>query len=88
MDEKDIDALVFISSVKDYTPFVNVWNEPSGGLHDFLIHFLNENQDIAFQHIGVWTVEQFLEGGGKATTHIQNAQKLTELDLHRRYPYI
>ncbi|KAI8077787.1 putative VAC8-vacuolar membrane protein required for the cytoplasm-to-vacuole targeting [Halteromyces radiatus] len=53
------------SKVKDYTPFVKVWSEPGGGLHDFLIHFLSESQDIAFQHIGVWTVEQFLEGGDK-----------------------
>ncbi|CAO3582963.1 unnamed protein product [Absidia cylindrospora] len=53
------------SKVKDYTPFVKVWNEPGGGLHQFLVHFLSESQDIAFQHIGVWTVEQFLEGGDK-----------------------
>ncbi|ORZ21494.1 putative VAC8-vacuolar membrane protein required for the cytoplasm-to-vacuole targeting [Absidia repens] len=51
------------SKVKDYSPFVKVWNEPAGGLHAFLVHFLSESQDIAFQHIGVWTVEQFLEGG-------------------------
>ncbi|SAM07905.1 hypothetical protein [Absidia glauca] len=53
------------SKVKDYTPFVKAWNEPSGGLQAFLVHFLSESQDIAFQHIGVWTVEQFLEGGDK-----------------------
>ncbi|KAI9316338.1 putative VAC8-vacuolar membrane protein required for the cytoplasm-to-vacuole targeting [Dichotomocladium elegans] len=50
------------SKVKDYTPFVEVWSSPSGGLRAFLIHFLNESQDISFQHIGVWTIEQFLEG--------------------------
>ncbi|KAI8073974.1 putative VAC8-vacuolar membrane protein required for the cytoplasm-to-vacuole targeting [Gongronella butleri] len=51
------------SKVKDYSPFVAVWREPGDGIHGFLVQFLSENQDIAFQHIGVWTVEQFLEGG-------------------------
>ncbi|KAG2229147.1 hypothetical protein INT48_000956 [Thamnidium elegans] len=51
------------SKVKDYTPFVKAWNTPSGGLEKFLIQFLSEQQDIAFQHIGVWTIEQFLDGG-------------------------
>ncbi|KAI8967922.1 vacuolar protein 8 [Mycotypha africana] len=51
------------SKVKDYTAFVAAWNStPSGGLENFLIQFLSEQQDIAFQHIGVWTIEQFLEG--------------------------
>ncbi|KAL0084739.1 vacuolar protein 8 [Phycomyces blakesleeanus] len=54
------------SKVKDYTPFVKVWDSPTAGsLHSFLVHFLDEEQDIAFQHIGVWTVEQFLEGNDK-----------------------
>lgn len=53
------------SKVKDYTPFVKAWKTPSGGLEKFLIQFLSEQQDIAFQHIGVWTIEQFLDGGGK-----------------------
>jgi vacuolar protein 8 len=53
------------SKVKDYTPFVKAWNTPAGGLEQFLIQFLSEQQDIAFQHIGVWTIEQFLDGGGK-----------------------
>ncbi|KAI8070293.1 vacuolar protein 8 [Thamnidium elegans] len=53
------------SKVKDYTPFVKAWNTPSGGLEKFLIQFLSEQQDIAFQHIGVWTIEQFLDGGDK-----------------------
>lgn len=51
--------------MKDYTPFIKVWDTPSGGLRNFLIRFLDEGQDIAFQHIGVWTIEQFLEGRGK-----------------------
>lgn len=53
------------SKVKDYTPFVKAWGTPSGGLEKFLIQFLSEQQDVAFQHIGVWTIEQFLDGGGK-----------------------
>ncbi|KAI8072186.1 vacuolar protein 8 [Gilbertella persicaria] len=50
------------SKVNDYTPFVNAWNTPSGGLEKFLIQFLSDQQDIAFQHIGIWTIEQFLDG--------------------------
>lgn len=50
--------------VPDYMPFVKNWKTPSGGLERFLIRFLSEDQDIAFQHIGVWTIEQFLDGGG------------------------
>ncbi|KAI9493194.1 putative VAC8-vacuolar membrane protein required for the cytoplasm-to-vacuole targeting [Zychaea mexicana] len=50
------------SKVKDYSPFVQVWCTPAGGLCGFLVHFLDEGQAIAFQHIGVWTIEQFLEG--------------------------
>lgn len=57
------------SKVKDYTPFVKAWNTPSGGLEKFLIQFLSEQQDIAFQHIGVWTIEQFLDGGGNIYTY-------------------
>ncbi|KAG0164420.1 Vacuolar protein 8 [Apophysomyces sp. BC1015] len=51
------------SKVKEYSPFLKVWDTPQGGLSSFLRHFLDEKQDIAFQHIGVWTIEQFLEGG-------------------------
>jgi vacuolar protein 8 len=58
-------CLLIYFIVKDYTPFVKAWNVPSGGLEKFLIQFLSEQQDIAFQHIGVWTIEQFLDGGGK-----------------------
>ncbi|KAI7902308.1 vacuolar protein 8 [Cokeromyces recurvatus] len=50
------------SKVKDYTPFVKAWKSPAGGLEKFLIQFLSEQQDVAFQHIGVWTIEQFLDG--------------------------
>lgn len=50
--------------MKDYTPFIKAWNTPSGGLEKFLIQFLSDKQDVAFQHIGVWTIEQFLDGGG------------------------
>ncbi|KAI7855997.1 armadillo-type protein [Circinella umbellata] len=50
------------SKVKDYSPFVQVWEKPSGGLCGFLVQFLDESQAIAFQHIGVWTIEQFLDG--------------------------
>jgi len=53
------------SKVKDYSPFIRVWDSPSGGLHSYLVTFLEDGQDTAFQHIGVWTLVQFLEGGDK-----------------------
>ncbi|KAG1470449.1 hypothetical protein G6F56_002683 [Rhizopus delemar] len=51
------------SKVSDYTPFIKTWKEPVGGLEQFLTRFLSDEQDVAFQHIGVWTIEQFLDGG-------------------------
>ncbi|KAG1054746.1 hypothetical protein G6F43_003264 [Rhizopus delemar] len=51
------------SKVPNYTPFVNAWKSPFGGLENFLIRFLSEHQDVAFQHIGIWTIEQFIDGG-------------------------
>lgn len=50
------------SKIKDYSSFIKCWNVPEGGIHKFLCTFTHENNDIAFQHIGVWTIEQFLEG--------------------------
>ncbi|KAL9541830.1 Vacuolar protein 8 [Mucor atramentarius] len=67
------------SKVKDYTPFVKAWNLPFGGLEKFLIQFLSEEQDIAFQHIGVWTIEQFLDGGDeRLLSLIANSDAITE----------
>ncbi|CAO0789851.1 unnamed protein product [Mucor circinelloides] len=67
------------SKVKDYTPFVKAWNLPFGGLEKFLIQFLSEEQDIAFQHIGVWTIEQFLDGGDERLLNlIANSDAITE----------
>lgn len=69
----------FFFIVKDYTPFVNAWNLPFGGLEKFLIQFLSEEQDIAFQHIGVWTIEQFLDGGDERLLGlIANSGTITE----------
>ncbi|KAF9166561.1 Vacuolar protein 8 [Mortierella sp. AD011] len=50
------------SKVEDYQPFINVWNEPEGGLHGYLCRFL-DSPDTTFQHIAIWTIVQFLEGG-------------------------
>lgn len=53
------------SKIKDYSSFIKYWSTPDGGICQFLAHFTSENSDIAFQHIGVWTIEQFLEGSSK-----------------------
>lgn len=46
----------------DYTKFTEVWLQPEGGMHGYLVRFL-ESPDRTFQHIAVWTIVQFLEGG-------------------------
>lgn len=67
------------SKVRDYKPFVKVWNAPDGGLCKFLERFLDKDQDVAFQHIGVWTIEQFLEGGEpELVSRIAQSQDLVE----------
>lgn len=48
------------SKVGNYDTFVNHWNEPSGGIREFLIRFLTSG-DSTFGHIAVWTVLQLLE---------------------------
>ncbi|KAI8644651.1 vacuolar protein 8 [Parasitella parasitica] len=39
------------------------WDAPDGGLNRYLSVFTSERSSVAFQHIGVWTIEQFAEGG-------------------------
>lgn len=48
------------SKIDDYTPFVNAWDAPDGGMHAFLATFL-ESREPMFQHIAAWTVLQLLE---------------------------
>ncbi|KXN69975.1 ARM repeat-containing protein [Conidiobolus coronatus NRRL 28638] len=60
------------SKVKDYSPFLQVWDKPHGGLSGYLISFL-ESVEPTFQHIAIWTVVQFLEGGD--VTLLQNLSR-------------
>ncbi|KAK9389895.1 armadillo-type protein [Lipomyces mesembrius] len=60
------------SKVGDYTTFVNAWSAPAGGISGYLIRFLTSN-DLIFEHIAVWTLLQFVEGGDK--TLIELIQK-------------
>ena len=50
------------SKVQDYQQFIDVWDTPKGGLHGYLSRFL-DSVDTTFQHIAIWTIVQFLEGG-------------------------
>jgi vacuolar protein 8 len=50
------------SKSDDYAPFNAVWDRPYGGLHGYLVRFLESN-DTTFQHIAVWTLVQLLESG-------------------------
>ncbi|KAK9318073.1 armadillo-type protein [Lipomyces starkeyi] len=60
------------SKVGDYSTFVNAWSSPAGGISGYLIRFLTSN-DLIFEHIAVWTLLQFVEGGDK--TLIELIQK-------------
>lgn len=50
------------SPADDYSAFSRVWTEPEGGLHGYLVRFL-ESRDTTFQHIAIWTLVQLLESG-------------------------
>ncbi|KAF8923877.1 putative VAC8-vacuolar membrane protein required for the cytoplasm-to-vacuole targeting [Dissophora ornata] len=50
------------SKVQNYQQFIDVWDTPKGGLHGYLSRFL-DSVDKTFQHIAIWTIVQFLEGG-------------------------
>jgi vacuolar protein 8 len=64
------------SKVQDYSPFVNVWEKPAGGLHGYLQRFL-DSTDKTFQHIAVWTIVQFLEGKDqKLFTNISSSRTI------------
>jgi len=63
----------------DYTKFNEVWVNPEGGLQGYLIRFL-ESQDKTFQHIAVWTIVQFLEGGDqKLANAIKSSSQILPL---------
>ncbi|UZJ54411.1 hypothetical protein CBS101457_003731 [Exobasidium rhododendri] len=64
------------SKSDDYESFNNVWMEPDGGLHGYLVRFLESN-DQTFQHIAVWTIVQLLESGD--TTLEENVRKSEKL---------
>ncbi|KAK9488506.1 armadillo-type protein [Lipomyces starkeyi] len=64
------------SKVGDYSTFVNAWSSPAGGISQYLIRFLTSN-DLIFEHIAVWTLLQFVEGGDK--TLIELIQKNTPI---------
>ncbi|KAH9005888.1 vacuolar protein 8 [Lactarius hatsudake] len=46
----------------DYSAFNDVWDNPEGGMHQYLHRFLT-SPDATFQHIAVWTIVQLLESG-------------------------
>jgi len=46
----------------DYSAFNEVWDEPDGGMHNYLYRFLT-SPEVAFRHIAVWTIVQLLESG-------------------------
>ncbi|KAK9246738.1 armadillo-type protein [Lipomyces tetrasporus] len=52
------------SKIGDYAAFVTAWSSPAGGISGYLIRFLTSN-DLIFEHIAVWTLLQFVEGGEK-----------------------
>ena len=67
------------SKADDYAPFNAVWDKPAGGLHGYLVRFL-ESEDTTFQHIAVWTLIQLLESGNhELEQHIRDSPHLLDL---------
>jgi vacuolar protein 8 len=52
------------TAVDDYTPFLDKWTEPAGGIAGYLSRFLASG-DATFQHIAIWTLLQLLESEDK-----------------------
>lgn len=67
------------SKSDDYESFNNVWTEPDGGLHGYLVRFLESN-DQTFQHIAVWTIVQLLESSDATLEeNVRKSEKLLPL---------
>lgn len=56
LDEKSSDG----AAVGNYEVFLSHWTTPHGGIHGYLVRFL-ESGDATFQHIAIWTLLQLLE---------------------------
>jgi vacuolar protein 8 len=57
----------------DYSAFNEVWDNPEGGMHQYLHRFLT-SPDATFQHIAVWTIVQLLESGGENVSSYRRQQ--------------
>lgn len=65
------------SKVSDYTPFIEAWNEPEGGIEGFLLAFLL-SRTSTFEHIAVWTITQLLESeDSRIIELLQNSKNIT-----------
>jgi len=52
-------------AVGDYAVFLSHWTTPHGGIHGYLVRFLDSG-DPTFQHIAIWTLLQLLESEDRA----------------------
>ena len=57
----------------DYSAFNDVWDNPEGGMHQYLHRFLT-SPDATFQHIAVWTIVQLLESAGENESPYRHQQ--------------
>ncbi|KAK4703314.1 vacuolar protein 8, partial [Phenoliferia sp. Uapishka_3] len=70
------------SKPDDYSAFSQVWDQPEGGIHGYLIRFL-ESQDTTFQHIAIWTLVQLLESDDPTLeAQIRASDQLRQLATH------
>lgn len=66
------------SKIDNYAPFVHAWDAPDGGMHAFLLAFL-ESKELTFQHIAAWTVLQLLESEDAAiVTKLLDSRDIVE----------
>ncbi|KAI9445559.1 vacuolar protein 8 [Lactarius indigo] len=66
----------------DYSAFNDVWDNPEGGMHQYLHRFLT-SLDATFQHIAVWTIVQLLESGATFASSNLLIPNVRELSVSR-----
>ncbi|CAB4252768.1 similar to Saccharomyces cerevisiae YEL013W VAC8 Phosphorylated and palmitoylated vacuolar membrane protein that interacts with Atg13p [Maudiozyma barnettii] len=64
------------SRINNYNKIIDYWNEPKGGIRDFLSRFLKSDY-ATFEHIALWTILQLLESHNvKVVDLVKNDEQL------------
>ncbi|KAF9560072.1 hypothetical protein EC968_006347, partial [Mortierella alpina] len=70
---------------KDFEPFMKVWEEPSGGLNDFLLRSLTK-KDKALKHLGLLILLKLLQqrSNKELRRMIKNSPEIMSSKTHLR----